>query len=182
MKRVTSPVHAIITLKLVLALAHWLGRKLELTAEQIRKFETAADESKPFGSGFDLDSQDPNVIAEVKGNIPIKGGASFGAAQLKGLTDDVRQMFGQPARGKTIETVSGKSKIRRDHLTQALKFLGVYDSPLVRQAVGSWMKSFRKSHPELNVSLAEDVKDFSADTVYVVFLTLNVGLKREEED
>ncbi len=130
LKAITSNIHALITLRLTFALVDWLKTRLKLTQDQQRALNDVAEASKPFVSGFDLDSTDPNLVAEVKGNIPVKGGSAFEAAQLKGLTNDVRQMFGLPAIGKTVESMSGKSKIHRSDLSGAFKFLGISIQPV----------------------------------------------------
>lgn len=171
LKEITSNVHAVITLKLTFALVDWLQASLNLTPGQAAALHDATDAVRPFESGFDLDSSDPDVIAEVKGNVPVKGGTVFGAAQLRGLTNDVLQMFGLPPAGRTVEGMSGRAKIRRPNLGNALKFLGVFDSPRIRSAAGKWMETFRKAHPGHKIQLAEDVTHFQPDTVYVVFLT-----------
>jgi hypothetical protein len=172
LKAITSNIHAVITLKLTFALVDWLQIHLKVTPEQARALNDAADATKPFVSGFDIDSSDPNLVAEVKGNIPVKGGSAFEAAQVKGLTDDVRQMFGLPPNGKFAERMSVRSKIHRPNLGSALKFLGVFDSDRVRAAVGKWMETFRKAHAGQKVELAEGVESYEPDTVYVVFLAL----------
>jgi hypothetical protein len=172
LKEITSNVHAVITLKLTFALVDWLQASLKLTPGQAAALHDATDAVRPFESGFDLDSSDPDLIAEVKGNVPVKGGTVFGAAQLRGLTNDVRQMFGLPPTGRSVDTLSTRAKIHRPNLGNALKFLGVFDSPRIRSAAGKWMETFRKAHPGHKVQLAEDVTHFQPDTVYVVFLTL----------
>ena len=173
LKAITSNIHAAITLRLTFALVDWLKARLKLSPEQARALNDAANASKPFVSGFDLDSTDPNLVAEVKGNIPVKDGSAFEAAQVKGLTNDVLQMFGLPPSGKSVKTMSEKSKIHRSDLGSASKFLGVFDSTRVRAATDKWMKSFRKAHAGRKVKLAEGVESFKPDTVYVVFLTLD---------
>jgi hypothetical protein len=173
LKAITSNIHAVITLRLTFALVDWLEKTLNLPQEQARVINDVADAAKPFESGFDLDSENPNIIGEVKGNIPVRGGSVFGAAQVKGLTNDARQMFGLPPIGKTAETMSPNSKIHRPKLSEALKFLAVYDSQSVREAAVNWMASFQNAHKGRKVKLAEGVTNFDSDTVYVVFLTLD---------
>ncbi|MCF7788322.1 MAG: hypothetical protein K9N47_19520 [Prosthecobacter sp.] len=180
LKAITSNIHAVITLKLTFALVDWLQIHLNVKPEQARALNDAADATKPFVSGFDIDSSDPNLVAEVKGNIPVKGGSAFEAAQVKGLTDDVRQMFGLPPNGKFAERMSVRSKIHRPNLGSAMKFLGVFDSARVRAAVSKWMETFRKAHAGRKVELAEGVVSYDPDTVYVVFLTLGPAKKGED--
>ena len=147
LKVITSNIHALITLRLTFALVDWLQDHLKLQPEQTCALNEAVEKAKPFESGFDVKSESPNFIAEVKGNIPVKGGSAFGAAQLRGLTDDVLQMFGQPPIGKTMQTMSKGSKINRSDLDKALKFLGVYDSPSVRSAGGKMDGEIPKNAP-----------------------------------
>lgn len=172
LKEITSNIHALITLRLTFALVDWLQTRLKLMPEQVLTLNDSANSNKPFVAGFDLDSINPNLVAEVKGNIPVRGGSAFEAAQLKGLTNDVRQMFGLPPTGKILEGMSKRSKVHRPNLVSALKFLCLYDSPRVRAAADKWMETFRRAHTELKVKLAEQVEVYKPDTVYIVFLTL----------
>lgn len=130
----------------------------------------------PNASGFDLDSYDPNIIGEVKGCIPVNQGKTFGAAQLKGLTNDVLQMLGRPPSGKEEGTLSKAAKIHRTRRTEALKFLALYDSPEVKAAVNKWRQSLLRSRAwkGLDAFTILDLPEsgqLTSDTVYLVYLT-----------
>jgi len=169
LKAIMSNVHATITMRLTVALADWLESKIGFDEHQCQNIKSAVDSSKPFEAGFDIDVTNPNIIGEIKGNIPNGDKSLFKSAQLKGLTNDVRQMFGLEPVDKSV---SVRSKIHRKDRIEALKFLGLYDSPSVRSAAHSWMKSFQRAHPELKLATGNDLTEFNSDTVYVVFLKL----------
>ena len=169
-------IHDIVTLKLSVALVEAVADRLTLAAETRAQILANIDIIHPNTAGFDLDSEKPNIIGEVKGTIPVNAGNSFGAAQKKGLTSDVLQMLGQPASGKVLEELSDKNKVHRPHRRDALKFLGLYDSPPVRAAAASWARNLTKSKAwrELSALQIEELPktgDLSPDTVYVVYLT-----------
>ena len=83
LKGCLARVHDVITLMLTQVLVKWVSRRFGLTSEQITALQTKVDEQHPNASGFDLDSPDLNLVAEVKGNIPVNRRKSFGSAQLK---------------------------------------------------------------------------------------------------
>lgn len=123
-----------------------------------------------------MDSRnDHNIIGEVKGCIPVNLGSTFGAAQIKGLTNDVLQMLGEPPRGKDKTALSVKSKIYRPQRGEAFKFLGLYDSPEVRAATNTWKRNLLDSRTwRLGASTIRDLPetgDLSPAAVYVVYLT-----------
>lgn len=178
LKAIMSNVHATITVRLTLALAEWLGKRMGFTEDQIKQIKSSIDSSKPFESGFDVDVADPNIIGEIKGNIPNGDKPLFKSAQLKGLTNDVRQMFGLEPVDKSVST---RSKIYRAARKEALKFLGVYDSLSVRTAAAKWIASFKRSHPLLNLEICHDSTVFSPDTVYIVFLKLDAAILEPTE-
>ena len=92
-------INNIITLKLTMALINWLGGRLSLGSEKIAEITRQVDATHANASGFDVDICDPNIVGEVKGNVPVNGGNRFGADQLKGLTNDVFGMLGLPSLG-----------------------------------------------------------------------------------
>ena len=163
-------IHDIITLKLTLALVDWIINRFNLSPSDSAALRHGINRTHPNTSGFDLDSANPNIIGEVKGCIPVNRGATFGAAQLKSLTNDVLQMLGQPPRGKLTTELSQRSKIHRAKRAEAHKFLALYDSPDVRSATNKWKQPLTK---ELGLLAIQDLPasgDLSCNAVYLVYL------------
>lgn len=179
LKNSLARIHDIITLKLTLALAQWVVTRFHLGQEASEKLILSVNTIHPNAAGFDLDCVNPNLIGEVKGCIPVNGGGTFGAAQLRGLTNDVLQMLGYPAGGKQADKLSTRSKIHRTSRREALKFLALYDSPAVRQAVEKWRGSLANSsgHVLADRELIRDLPErerLLSEAVYLVFLKPSV--------
>ncbi|HVU33847.1 MAG TPA: hypothetical protein VHE61_10460 [Opitutaceae bacterium] len=174
LKAACARIHDIVTVRLALALVTKLERRCGFSATAAEKMRKAINDLHPNAAGFDLDSADPNMIAEVKGNIPMNGGIFFGAAQVKGLTNDVLQMLGRPPAGKSQNQLSPRAKILRPKLADALKFVGLYDSPKVRAAVERWKNGLIRSKSWIStVAGIEELPEtghLSPDVVYLVYL------------
>jgi len=171
-------IHDIVTLKLTFAMVEQIAQRFALGAEAHTALQRKVNAAHPNSSGFDVDWEYPNLIAEVKGCIQVNGGESFGAAQIRGLTNDVLQMLGQAAQGKTLEQLAKRTKINRPHRAEAIKLLGMYDSPAVRVAAGKWRQSLLR-HPNWNALAPATVEDLPASgslnpsTIYLVYLKPN---------
>jgi hypothetical protein len=170
LKTVMSNIHAEITRRLTVALAEWLIDKLKIAPDASTILRNSILNASSFSKGFDLDLNEPNLIGEIKGNIPSDDKSIFKSAQITGLNNDVLQMFGREPKGKNV---SPKSKIHRKNRECALKFLGVYDSSVVRKAACHWMDAFNRSHDSIKVKPGNDVDEFSKDVVYLIFLKLD---------
>ncbi len=168
-------IHDIVTLKLTLALVDTIAQRFFLNNEARAALQRGVNATHPNCAGFDIDMEDPNLIAEVKGCIPMNAGNIFGAAQLKGLTNDVLQMLGQPAHGKTLTQLTKRAKINRLQRTEAIKLLGLYDSDSVRKAAKQWQQNLIRHAMwgALGSATIEDLPptgDLSPDKVYLVYL------------
>ena len=87
------PHNNIITLKLTLRFIDELPFLFNLSnaekAEIIKKVQAVS----PNANGFDIEIEKPiKLVAEVKGNIPIKQGVIFGSAQNDGIKKDLRSL------------------------------------------------------------------------------------------
>ncbi len=174
-------IHDIITLKLTLALVERMGQRFNLDEAALAKLRQSVSGIHPNAAGFDLDIKDPNLIGEVKGNIPVNKGSTFGADQLKGLRNDVLQMLGHPARANEKNEPSERAKINRAGRDKAIKVLGLYDSPEVRAATDKWRKSLMASpawKPLSVFSIQElpETGNLSPDIVYLIYLTPKHGI------
>ena len=111
LKQGLARIHDTVTLRLTFDLVDWIAAKFNFTPIRKAALWKQVDDQSANASGFDLSWHDPRIIAEVKGCIPVNGGHVFGAAQVRGLTNDVRQMLGLPATGKTKDQLSPRSKV-----------------------------------------------------------------------
>lgn len=180
LKQVLARIHDTVTLKLTFELVDWIADRFDFTLDHKAALRKQADDQSANSSGFDVSWNDPRIIAEVKGCIPVNGGNVFGAAQLKGLTNDVRQMFGLPAMGKTKEQLSPRSKVHHPANAKAIKLLALYDSPEVRKATAHWKQSlerqpwFRELAPPCSIQESPDKGRPSDPTkVYLIYLSLS---------
>lgn len=180
-------IHDIITLKLTLALVDWAVQRFKLGPVAREELRGRVNGTHPNTSGFDLICEDPNLIGEVKSCIPVNEGETFGAAQINGLTNDVRQMLGHPARGKQKKKLTKNTKVNRDKRDEAIKILGLYDSSEVRAATTKWRANLLKSktwkslHSFTILDLPE-AGELSPHAVYLVYLTPSGRLAGKEEE
>lgn len=175
LKEGLARIHEIITLKLTFAMVDWIARRFALSDEGHDELKKKVNGIHPNASGFDIDLKEPNIIAEIKGTIPVNKSHTFGSAQLKGLTADVFQMLGQPAPNRREGKIPSKNKIKRPERASAIKFLCMYDSPKVRSAAKKWSTNLMR-HPAwkqvepckiLNMS---EGNELSPDVIYLVFV------------
>lgn len=175
LKEGLARIHDIVTLKLTFAMVKLVTKRLNLDAETHAALLRKVNAAHPNASGFDIDWHEPNIIAEIKGCIPMNRGEVFGDAQRKGLTNDVLQMLGQPPLGKSNERVAKTSKIYRPHRAEAIKLLGLYDSPVVREAARQWRQNLLQQ-PAWKPLLSTNIEDLPTSgnlapgTVYLVYL------------
>jgi hypothetical protein len=178
LKEGLARIHDIVTLKLTFTLVEQIAQRFALGTQARAAMLDKVNATHPNTSGFDVDWEAPNLIAEIKGCIPVNGGESFGAAQLRGLTNDVLQMMGRAAQGKTVEQLAKRTKINRPNRAEAIKLLGLYDSPSVRVAAGKWRQNLLR-HPNWKTLAPATIKDLPAtgtlnpSTIYLVYLKPN---------
>ena len=172
-----SRINDLITYKLTLELANILISRMSISTNNASILISSIKSAHPNAAGFDLDinTEDCNVIGEIKGNMPINSKNKFGADQKIGLTNDILHLFGKPTNKK--EQMSPRSKINRLGLNDAYKFLGLYESTAVKTATVSWMTNLLKSNIWKPMNgfkigfLSEENTSLNSDTVYIVFLT-----------
>jgi len=180
LKQVLARIHDTVTLQLTFELVNWISQKFGFNPDQKAALWKQVDDQSANSSGFDLSWNNPRIIAEVKGCIPVNGGHAFGAAQVKGMTNDIRQMLGLPALGKTKEQLSPRSKVLKPTNTTAIKLLALYDSPEVRKATAQWKQSvesqawFKALTPSCSLEETSlDVRPDDPGKVYLIYLTLS---------
>jgi hypothetical protein len=178
LKQGLARIHDTVTLRLTFGLVNWISGRFNFTPNQKAALWKQVDDQSANSSGFDLSWHDPRIIAEVKGCIPVNGGHVFGAAQVKGLTNDVRQMFGLPAIGKTRAQLSPRSKVHHPTNPNAIKLLALYDSLEVRKATLHWKQRlegqgwFKALTPPCSIQDVPDNDQPNDPTIlYIIYLT-----------
>lgn len=122
LKSVLSDVNNLITLKLALGLADWVSGCFSLNDEGRTNLRKMILETKPNTNGFDVWLGYPIAfVAEVKCNVPVNGGAKYGARQKRGIIADVNALLvGKRRASMATERV--------------LKFMAFLDLPEIRKA------------------------------------------------
>ncbi len=157
LKSVLSDINNIFTLKVTLAFAEWLSKRL--TVDQVVRDEIKQTilRARPNANGYDVEISTPfHVIAEVKCNVPINRGAVYGSAQREGIEKDVGSLIN----GKT------KSKMRPD---ACLKILVLLETPEIRKATEDLVKNLRQYRDRI-VFADSETKLERRDQVYVVYV------------
>jgi len=157
LKSALSDINNIITLRLAFSLADWICSKLNISQRTKKEITDTMRSSKPNTNGYDIEISDPDIVAEIKCNIPINSGRVYGSAQRNGLKKDIDGLL------------NGKNKSRKK-AEESIKILGLYDTQEVRAATDHFVKNLP---PELNRKLVVDPKQAETlDTshVYVVFV------------
>ena len=94
LKSVLSDINNLLTYKLSIKAAEWIAEYFQLGEDEKRKILEDIDSTDPNSTGFDIVINEPlKIIAEVKCNIPVKGGSKFGAMQSKKLIEDVQKLL-----------------------------------------------------------------------------------------
>lgn len=94
LKTVLSDINNLLTYKLTLEAGKWIGNYFELSSAETKKIIDKIDSIEPNSQGYDIVINDSlKIIAEVKCNIPVKGGAKFGSMQSKHLIEDVQKLL-----------------------------------------------------------------------------------------
>lgn len=157
LKSALSDINNLITLRLAFSLAGWICDRFSIPEEARKSVFDAVRSSKPNTNGYDIEMSSPDIVAEIKCNIPINGGRVYGSAQKNGLRKDIAGLL------------DGKSKSSKKS-DKSFKLLGLYDMPEVRAAT----KHFAKNLPEdLNQKLFIQPREGEAldnQHLYIVYV------------
>lgn len=172
LKMAISDVNNVVTCLLTFSFVDWLLARGIINREQHQALIAQVDRQKPNTNGYDVDFHDGglSIIAEVKGNLPVNNG-KYGAAQIKGLEDDV------------LHLVQGKKKadITEQRLESSLKFLVLLEckDKDAASATGSFLEYYSRNKPGKNNAKLVEVDENEGlppeprkDVVYVVRLPL----------
>lgn len=159
LKAFLSDVNNIITLKLTLGFIETLALIFGFSESEKATVIEAVQAVSPNANGFDIEIREPvKLVAEVKGNIPVKNGAVFGAAQKKGILKDLHSL----KNGKT------KSVVLPDDF---YKFMVLPDTEMTKVAMDKLTSSIKDDGYKFEV-ISGRVKQLSTDTIYVVFVKI----------
>jgi len=157
LKSILSGINNIFTLKVSLAFAQWITKRLQLNQEIQNRIVSQVVETKPNANGYDIEISEPlKLIAEVKCNIPINGGSVYGSAQRNGISKDIQAL------------ISGKSK-SSIHPNRYFKFMVFLDKPEIKNATKHFVRNM-KSGKERMIFVDEDTSIDSTESVYVVYV------------
>jgi len=157
LKSILSGINNIFTLKVSLAFAYWITRRLMLNQEIANGIISQITETKPNANGYDLEISEPvKFIAEVKCNVPINAGTVYGSAQKTGIDKDIQALIN----GKS------KSSINTDGY---LKFMVFLDKPEIRNATEHFVKNMT-SEKERIIFVNENTSIESTENVYVIYV------------
>lgn len=94
LKTVLSDINNLLTYKLTLVAGKWIGTYFKLSSTEINTILEKIDSIEPNSQGYDIViNESIKVIAEVKCNIPVKGGSKFGSMQSKHLIEDAKKLL-----------------------------------------------------------------------------------------
>ncbi len=159
LKTALSDVNNVITLRLTLSLVDWIGETFKLTEEKVAEMKQKVLSTKPNANGYDVDCNDPDIVAEVKCNIPINKGSTYGADQKKGLLNDIQGLL------------SGKNKASlRD---ASFRFLALYNKQSVKEATKHLVHNLPKElHDRIDVHSGSpfDIKTANRGVVHIIYL------------
>ena len=109
-------------------------------------------------NGFDIDTKGntPNIIAEVKCNIPVNK-HSFGADQIKGIINDLNGL------------ADGKSK-SKTKVKDCFKFMVLLKVNAVEESMKKVVDAYNKEGPIPVKEYKKGDKPLSKDCIYVVYI------------
>ena len=102
LKKAVSTVNNVITLSVTELFVDFLKNENIIGEEQYQEIKKQIENTKPNANGYDVEyNGNPQIVAEVKCNIPVNGD-SFGAAQKHSIIEDIESL--QNGKGKSSIT------------------------------------------------------------------------------
>lgn len=156
LKSVLKEINDIITLKLTLKFVNWLKNYFTIDEQTYQEIFNKIKSIKPNSNGFDVQIDDvPKLIAEVKCNIPITKGETYGSAQRDGIIADLKSL------------INGKKK-SKINVKDYYKFMVLYDNEKVRIATENLVKLLA-SELKNNIQYFSE-KRISKEKVNIIYL------------
>ncbi len=157
LKTIISNVNNIITLRLAVSLTEFICNKFDIAGDKKNLICEKIKTTKPNANGFDLQLSDPDIVAEIKCNIPINGGQKFGSAQKKGLMKDINSLlYGKRKPSKSVRS--------------SIKIMGLYDTEDVRAAIGHFIEKLDNNIKSKIKSDFDPSEDMDREHIYIVFV------------
>lgn len=168
LKTVLSDINNLLTYKLSLKAGEWIADYFHLGDNEKRIILENIDITDPNSSGFDIVINEPiKIIAEVKCNIPVKGGSTFGAMQSKKLIEDVQKLL------------NGNRRI--ENTNDFIKFLFIINigerSEIAITKLTQKTKLRIENEERLNRNIARDNMEIIKDQIHSQLITSKVYIK-----
>ena len=80
LKSVLSNINNLLTLRLAFSLAEWICNRFNISGDARKTVLNTIRASKPNTNGYDIELSSPDIVAEIKCNIPINAGTEYGSA------------------------------------------------------------------------------------------------------
>ena len=161
LKRLLSNIHNLLTLEATVAFVRLLETDGVLSHEQAAGLLRAIDAQHANTNGYDVRSEEPCLIAEVKCMLPCEGRNKdrFGAAQREGLWKDLTALSG------------GKKKAGDLDVATYAKYMVVLSAPNVKAAMDEVIA--RWNQDPSNLPIKEYDKSLNPGVIQVVYVSLD---------
>jgi hypothetical protein len=158
LKSVLSNINNIITMKVTLSFIGWLAIQMNWTDEEKKVAIDSILSTKPNANGYDVELAigGRSIIAEVKCNLPINGGYTYGAAQRHGIEKDVKSLMEGKSKSKMVPS-------------ECLKFVVFIDLLEIRKATQMCLDT-RIDHGNSISFYRDGMSTDDTNKVYVVFV------------
>jgi len=164
LKTVLSDINNLLTYKLTLVAGDWIGQYFKFNADDQKELLEKIDSSKPNAQGYDIVIEKPvKIIAEVKCNVPVRGGSKYGSAQTVSLIKDVQKLL--------------NGKRQKLDTSEYLKFLFVIN--IGDRSDGAMTKLIRKT--KVRKETEERLqRNFLRDSMIILTDEMNADLNTEK--
>ena len=161
LKKAVSNINNIITLRVTNEFISFLQRNKLISVSEAKKLYDAVDCQHPNANGFDIKSQSPKIIAEVKCCIPVEKHC-YGAAQVDSIISDIIHL----AENKS------KSGIDDSDIKDYYKFMVLLDGDRVADSIDKLIEKINRDHPEIRVEMYTPNARLHTSVVYIVSIEL----------
>lgn len=166
LKKALNNINNFVTLMVTLRFIEQLRKIGVISFEQAENMKDEVNSVHPNTNGFDVryplpektKSEEKNIVAEVKCNIPVDGN-KFGANQKKGIYKDLKGIL------------DGKNKEKNYDHSKYHKFMVMLDVNGVREAMANIINDFNKENTVNLVELSDNKIDFGH--IYIVYINLS---------
>lgn len=160
LKQATRNINNLVTYEVTLKLLSYISSILKISVTEQYDIKNNIEKVNSNSNGYDIEyTGTASIIAEVKCNVPINGGKSFGSAQRSALIKDIEALL------------FGKIKSSIKNTDKYYKFLGMYDcGDNLRSAVEELLRRLPKEAKE-KVEIF-DGQELDKSKIYVIFVNM----------